>query len=82
MWGDWLGIPPQAPSLWGMCTEGQQCAVLQGQVSARRAATGAMSEEERLAAQGVPPEIIASMRTFNALAFSRPPPQARQPNTS
>ena len=51
---------------------------MQGLSRPQRAAPRPLSEEEKLAAQGVPPEIIASMRSFNALAFSRPAPQVRQ----
>lgn len=43
-----------------------------------RPATGVLSEEERLAAQGVPPQIIASIRAFNEAAYSRPPSEPAQ----
>ena len=61
--------------------QGSSVSCMQGPSPPQRAAPRPLSEEEKLAAQGVPPEIIASMRSFNALAFSRPPPQARQRQT-
>ena len=62
----------------GHILQGSIMHCMQGLSHPQRAAPRPLSEEEKLAAQGVPPEIIASMRSFNALAFSRPPPQARQ----
>ena len=38
-----------------------------------------LSEEERLAAQGVPPEVVASMRSFSEAAFGRRPISAVPP---